>query len=1049
MHLLESFRRPMRNALVAGLFVLLCSTVALAQGAATGAISGKVTDPGGLAVPGAQVLVRFAATGAERQATTTDAGVYAVQFLIPGVYTLIVTKDGFAEFRRENLTVEVGRVSVVDVQLGLAGVAETVIATATAPVITTDRQDVTTNITADAIQNLPISGRRWSNLVLTTPGANPDGGFGLISFRGISGLLNNNMVDGANNNQAFFSEEKGRTRIAYSTSQAFIQEYEVNTSNFSAEYGRSAGGVVNAVTKSGSNQFHGDGFWYYRSSAFGAFNPFATIVPPPPAPSTPVPIKPPDKRHQFGGTFSGPVIPDRVFFFVGADQQLRDFPGVANASNPAAFFAPLSASELSTLSARGISAAQANAGLSFIQGLTGIVPRKGDQLLLFPKLDIKINPNHLLTMSYNRMRWESPAGIQTAAVVFRGRESFGDDFVKTDTVVARLTSTLSPTVVNEFRFNYGRDFEFQIAQPSLPGQPVSQQGVSPGVVISGSSGITFGKPNFLDRRAFPDERNYQFSDTVSWVRGNHQFKFGVDINRVNDKQDNLFQESGIYTYNNRVDFISDYIAAVNNFAQPVCGTSGGVPCYLRFNQNFGPTLFRFTTADYALFVQDNWRVTPRFTLNAGLRWDYQQMPSPQFPNPSLPESQRLPSDKNNLGPRVGAAYDLTGQGRMVLRGGYGIYYGRIINSTILNAITLTGAPGGQTSFQVNPSTTSVRYPLVLDSGPSGAGGGDVIVFPSDTSLPLIHQFDLAFEYEIARNTAVSVIYLSSLGRNLPRFVDTNLNAPTQSITYTIVGGPDAGSTVTMPLYTGARPNPSFGRITHISYSVKSKYNAMVLKFDRRMTRGLQVQASYTYSKATDDGQGSQTFTSPNNVLDPFNLRLEQGRSNFDIPHRFTASAVWQPEYFRDREPALRYLLHGWYVAPIVTVASGSPYSAGTSGNPPSGLGATTTSLNGAGGVGRVPTIARNAFRQPRIEVVDLRIGKKFLVTESINFEFFGEAFNLFNHVNITSVGTRLYSTGGTAAAPVLNFDSNFGTPTAASNFFLRQREIQIGIKLGF
>jgi len=1048
MRFFQPLRVGTRGLVALGLLLLCSATLTLAQGAGTGAINGTVTDPGGLVVPGAQVVVRNVATGAERTITSSETGIFSVPLLVPGRYTVAVTKQGFAEFRRENVVVEVGRTSIVDAKLSLADQVETVIATAQTPVITTDRQDISTNINADAIANLPISGRRWSNLVLTTPGANPDGPFGLVSFRGISGLLNNNMVDGGSNNQAFFAEEKGRTRIAYSTSQAFIQEYEVNTSNFSSEYGRSAGGVVNAVTKSGTNEFHLDAFWYYRSSDFGAFNPFASIVPAPPAPSTPIPVKPPDKRHQFGGTISGPVIPDRVFFFFGADQQLRNFPGVANASNPAAFFAPLSATELTTLSGRGIDVTQANSGLAFIQGLTGIVPRKGDQLVMFPKVDVRLHNDHHLTLSYNRMRWSSPAGIQTGAVVFRGRESFGDDFVKTDTFIARLTSTLSPTVVNEFRFNFGRDFEFQQAQASLPGQPVSQQGVAPGVVISGSTGITFGKPNFLDRRAFPDERNYQFSNTTSWIRGSHQWKFGLDINRVRDKQDNLFQESGVFTYNNRVDFISDYVATVQNFAMPVCGTGGGQACYLRFNQGFGPTLFEFTTVDYALFVQDNWRVTPRFTLNTGLRWDYQQMPSTQFPNPLLPDSQSFPSDKNNFGPRVGGAYDLTGRGNMVLRGGYGMYYGRIINSTIFNALTLTGVAGGQAQFQVVPSAAGAPlYPQVLTSGPAGGGGGDVIVFPSDTGLPLIHQFDLAFEYEIVPNTAISVTYLSSLGRNLPLFVDTNLNSPTETITYTISGGPDNGSTVTVPRFTGARPNTNFGRITEVSQSVKSQYNALVLQFNRRMTNGLQVQASYTLSKATDDGQGSQTFTSGNNVLNPFDLSLEQGPSNFDIPHKFSASVVWQPQYFRNHDGFVRHLLDGWTISPIISISSGSTYSAGVTGNAPSvmGVSSTSTGILGAGGVGRLPTLERNSFRRPGVEVVDLRIGKKFMPAERLSFELFGEAFNLFNHVNFTSVGTRLYSISGSN----LNFDSLFGTPTGASSFFLTQRQIQIGAKLSF
>lgn len=1039
-------RRIAFGALALSLALCVASLPSWAQ-IGSGSIGGTVKDPDGLAVPGAEVIVRNVDTGAERQVKTTEDGVFSVPFLVPGRYTVTIKKEGFAEFRRENVTVEVGRASTADAQLELAARIETVIATATAPVITTDRQDVSTNINMESVQNLPINGRRWSNLVLTTPGATADGGFGLISFRGISGLLNNNTVDGADNNQAFFAEEKGRTRIAYSTSQAFIQEYEVNTSNFSAEYGRSAGGVVNAVTRSGGSQYHGDAFWYFRSSDFGAFNPFATIVPPPPAPSTPVPVKPPDKRHQFGGTLSGPVIRDRVFFFFGADQQLRNFPGVANAASPAAFFAPLSVAELGTLAGRGINATQANAGLAFLQSLTGVVPRKGDQVLLFPKVDVKVSDHHQLTMSYNRMRWDSPAGIQTGAVVFRGQESFGSDFVKTDTVVARLTSSLLPTLVNEFRFSYGRDFEFQTSQPSLPGQPVSQAGVSPQVGITTPS-FTFGKPNFLDRRAFPDENNYQFSDNVSWSRGAHTMKFGVDINRVHDLQDNLFRESGEYSYSTRVNFISDYVAAVDNLA-PVCG---GVSCYTVFNQGFGPSAFRFTTVDYALFVQDTWRLTPRLNLNLGLRWDYQQFPSAQFPNPLLAASATFPSDKNNFGPRVGAAYDLTGRGKAVLRGGYGIYYGRIINSTILNAITLTGASGGQSSFLRTPSDAGApRYPFLLASGPAGAGGGNVIIFPSDTSLPLIHQFDLAFEYELANNTAVSVIYLSSLGRNLPRFVDTNLPAPAGTTTYTIVGGPDNGSVVTLPKFTGTRPDPNFLAITAVSYSVKSKYNAMVLQFNRRMTGGLQVQASYTYSRATDAGQGSQTFTSTNNVLNPFDLGLEEGRSNFDIPHRFAASAVWQPPYFHDREGILKHLLDGWSFAPIVTVSSGTTYSAGVSGNAPSPR--ISSGILGAGGSNRMPTIPRNSFRMPRIEVVDLRIAKKVPLTESISFELFGESFNLFNHVNFTAVNSTMFTIGTTTATctpalpPCLNFNPLFGTTTAASNFFITQRQIQIGAKI--
>jgi hypothetical protein len=1038
------------------LVFLAISLTCRAQSNVDGALGGTVTDPTDKVVPGANVTATNVATNAKSSATTDDGGRYVIIHLAPGTYTVEVSSSGFSTYKQENVIVEVGRTTPIDAKLGLASQSMTVIATAEAPVITTDRPDLTTNINDVSMNNLPVNKRRWSTFALSAPGASPDGTFGLISFRGISGLLNNNTVDGGDNNQAFFAEEKGRTRISYSVSEASIREFQVNTSNYSAEYGRSAGGVVNAVTKSGTNQFHGEAFWFYRSSDFSAFNPFATLVNPPPAPSTPIPVKPPDKRHQFGGALGGAIIKDKLFWFFSADQQKRNFPAVANASNPAAFFAPLSAAELATLAGRGVSAAQGNAGLAFLQTLTGIVTRQGDELLLFPKIDWNITSNHHFSGEYNRMRWSSPGGIQaTGAVIFRGKESFGDDFVKDDTAIARLVSSITPSLINEFRFQYGRDFEFETGQPSIAGEPVSQQGVSAAVGISGSAGITFGKPNFLNRPKYPDEHNYEVADTVSWSHGKHLFRFGEDINRVHDLIGNLFRESGEFSYNNRADYISDFAAFKNAFAQPPC-LSGAVhiPCYSQFNQGFGPPIFNFTTVDFGLFFQDDWRIKPRLTLNLGMRWDYQHMPSTQIPNPLLAASSKFPSDRNNFGPRLGFAWDLTGRGKSVIRGGYGIYYGRIINSTIYNAIGNTGIVGkSQLSFQFAPTTAGAPiYPLVA-SNPS-AITPDVVVFGPDTPNPKIHEFDFVFEQQIATNTAISVSYMASLGRNLPFFIDKNLPAPTGSVTYTVSGGPDTGKTFTVPEFIGlkaannGRPNLNFGRITTILDAVDSKYNAVVFQFNRRMTKGLQVQTSYTYSHASDNDQSSQTFTSSNNVLNPFNLGLEQARSNFDVRHRFGVAAIWQPQYFENKGTLTRFLIGGFTISPTVSAASGGPYTGTVSGNAPNPS-ATTVAVSsgilGAGGSSRPPWIPRNNFTAPRTVNVDLRIAKKFPIYEKVNFEISGDAFNLFNHVNATSVGTRIYSIGGTT----LTYDPSFGVVTSSTSFFGNERQIQIGAKLTF
>src|SRR6266852_926762 len=500
--------RTIGRCCLAFMAMLLLACGVFPQSTTDGAIGGTVTDQSGAVVLNAAVRAKNVSTGANASGTSDEGGRFLLIHLQPGVYSLEVSTSGFSAFKATNIIVEVGRTTTIDVTLGVQAQIETIVATAEAPVITTDRADFSTNINSTTIENLPINGRRWSTFALSTPGAVPDGNFGLVSFRGVSGLLNNNTVDGGDNNQAFFSEEKGRTRISYSISESSIREFQVNTSNYSSEYGRSAGGVTNAVTKSGENRLHGEAFWFYSSSDFGAINPFAFLTTLQNGAAVTTPVKPEDKRHQFGGDIAGPIIKDKLFFFFSADQQKRNFPGIANASAPAAFFAPLSAAELTTLNGRGVSTAQANAGLAFLQSLTGVVPRTGDELLLFPKIDWNLNPKHHLSMEFNRMRWASPAGIQTAGVVFRGKESFGNDFVKDDTAIARLVSTISSTMTNELRFQYGRDFEFENTQPAIAGEPVSGQGISPQITISGSAGIVFGKPNFLDRRYYPDERSY-------------------------------------------------------------------------------------------------------------------------------------------------------------------------------------------------------------------------------------------------------------------------------------------------------------------------------------------------------------------------------------------------------------------------------------------------------------------------------------------------------------------------------------------------------------
>ena len=630
--------------LAAAIFCLILGIGQIfAQSTVTGAIRGKVTDPQGAVVPNATIKVTNSGTNKSQTQVATDDGTFRITNLEPGMFTVEVTSGSFAPFRQENVVVEVGQVTAIDIPLGVQGTTETVQVSAEAPVINTNSQDFATNINQTSISELPINGRRASNFVILTPATVPDGTFGLISFRGVSGLLNNSTVDGGDNNQAFFSEERGRTRINYVISQSAIREFQVNTSNYSAEYGRSAGGVINTVTKSGTNEFHGELFYYNRNNRNGARNPSATQTILVNGVSTVVGIKPVDVRQQFGGAVGGPILKDRLFFFFSYDQQKRNFPGLARFTNPA--FLNSVNRTLLTGSTIGLTNAQINNSLQFLNSLTGVTPRRGDQNIYLPKIDWQINNSNLFSASYNRLRWESPSGIQTQATNTLGRQSFGDDFVSVDSLNLRLQSTISANTLNEARFQYGRDFERQFSSTPFAGEPLTSQTAaggqrSPNVFIT--NGLAFGTPTFLERPSYPDERRIQFADTVTNTRGRHTIKFGGDINRVTDDIQNLRFEAGAFSYNNINDFIVDYTNFLNPLpatARCATGTRLAGRCYTsNFQQGLGSPGLKFATYDLNFFAQDDFRITPRLTLNLGVRYEYQKMPETVFANTNTRQS---------------------------------------------------------------------------------------------------------------------------------------------------------------------------------------------------------------------------------------------------------------------------------------------------------------------------------------------------------------------------------------------------------------------------
>lgn len=973
-------------------FVLLLTPIALFAQSSNGSITGTITDRSGAAVPGVTVTATNVATTATRSTVTNRSGYYEIGLLPPARYTVTGELAGFQPLKVSNVVVNVGGNVPLDLKI-TPGVAETVTVTAAAPVVDTTRTQVSSVVNETAIENLPVNGRNFIDFVLTTPGVVRDVRQGDISFAGQRGTLNSLVVDGSNNDNTFFGQALGRTgsgRAPYQFSQDAVKEFQVNNNAYSAEYGRAGGAVINVVTKSGSNEFHGTAFDFLRDRRFNANDYINRIS---------NRAKGPYHFDQYGASLGGPIVRDKHFFFANYDAQRNDQPNlvVLGGSSSAPF--PTDAAS--------------QAALTTLRALAGPYTRTQNQDVYLLKTDHELLNNDHLSLRYNRQVFTG-ANFENGGIT-NSLQHTGSSNVHTDTISGVNTTIFSNSVFNEIRGNYAKDSEPGLANSADPEATIFQNGV--GTVL------TIGR-NFFSPRETTIRRR-QVADTLTYVLANHTVKGGFDINK--DRILNYFPGnfSGSYRFNSLADFANGKPAS---FTQAFAGAGTSGP---------------FTHPDLnetGLFLQDEWRPMSSLTVVLGLRYDRQGIrqsgvlnPDPQLLAAGL-RTDRIHEDGNNIGPRVGFAWTPGSDNRTVLRGGYGIFYGRTTAIMIGTAHSNNGINVQTISFTGN---LIPQYPNIYSSIPAGVTlpKPTIMVFQPDFQSPRVQQGSLGIERGIASDVAIGVTYQNVKGNDLPRSIDVNVSNPT-TITASIAGG---GST-TFKRYTG-KQFANFGRVIEFESTARSNYHGVTVDLNKRFSHNWQARLAYTWSEVKDDRPDATavvpfTFDDAKYASDPQDFSRDYTYGDNDVRHRIVLSGVWNLNDYAGHitNSIGRALATGWSISGIASYQTGQPYSA-----------VVNTDLNSDGN-GRndlAPGTRRNQFRLPSQFSIDPRITRDIPLFGTARLQLIAEAFNLLNASNVNNVLNTYYSY--TAATTTLTRSPTFNRAISSAG----PRIMQLAAKLTF
>ena len=1057
-----------------------------------GTITGTITDPQGAVLPKANVTLIDQRTNVKRETATNGAGLYRFDAVSLSDYTITVEAAGFVKELTKDVSVSAARTVEINFQLKLGAAVDTITVEGTASeVLQTAEQVRGVNIQAQKLIELPITNQNSLTLIRTLPGvvtSNLSGSLdsGVGSVNGSRPRGNNFMIDGVENNDISVAGP-----VITLTNEDAIQEVAIQTSNFSAEFGRAGGAVINQVTKSGTNRLHGTGAWVYLSPVLNATTRRQRLAF---ASTGKLPIKKPNKENIPAFTIGGPVVIPHVYdgrnrtFFFAAGQWDRFSSGAAQANfnvpDPAgiatlralaptcpnvqryltsigngSLVAPSDNTQTTPLSIALPSAVGSCNGTN----RAGQVIRVGFASRFVPQ--VNLSDNHQIRVDHRisdkqqiTFRWLFDRSTQPNGGTIAINPAFDADFSGLNVSQAiNHTYVISNNVTNEFRFNYGRlSVNFPLTNPGNP-------------LASGPTFAFGGQLSAIGTNAtFPQGRtanNFQYQDTISWVKGNHQMRFGVDFLRQLARQSAPVNSRGALTYNSNV---TNTISAFANFIDDFSGTGTGA------SRQFGTPVYRPNLFRQAYFFQDSWKVTSTFTANLGLRYENFGQPGNIFPLPVVsldPTTFGTPSkvkhDNDDFGPSIGFAWNprsksgtgssiwnaLTGDGKMVIRGGFQTTYDAQFNNLLSNMAA--GGPNNPGNLPLtNPAPAGRGIPgLFANAFPTLAAAPLNPLSPGNSQFaknmenPRTSRYSLGIQREVAGGVVVDVSYVGAISRNL--YVTKELNPVIPNATFTLPSQPTAT--------TSGRLYNNIGSRVIRATAGNSNYNAMQLEVRKAYAHtpigSIQFNSSYTWSKTMDtisEAFASNSATTSIGSAQQIVLtkrNLDYGVSDLHRKHRWVTSTVW--DLPGPSHGVFGEVLGGWSLGAIVPLQSGTPFSISNGrdrnldnqrvgprpdignihapittravittacpaglrnpdlGPPPFGTCVTANDVYWVQRGGFSPptaqTARRNTLFTPGSVTVDLDVIKKFKLTEGISLEYRAEIFNVLNHENFSVI----------------------------------------------